>query len=130
MKFTIDAEPFTGEVYEYVTQDELTWTEASQVEERLGYSLTEYNDPQRGEALRGRSLANVVFIWASIQRVRPQTTVNEVAATPRGALRVLPDAVDPTDGGPATDLTTETTDGDISQPSPSTSESDRGNGTD
>lgn len=126
MKFAIDAEPFLGETYDYIPQDECTWAEASELEDAIGASLTDFYDDDRGPPLRSRARTNLAFLWVSIRRVRPQTTLDEVAATPRNALRVVPDAANPTD--PAMDSTTETPDVDTSQPSPSTLESDRGSG--
>jgi hypothetical protein len=125
-KFAIDVEPFAGQTYEYVPQDECTWAEASELEDAIGASLTDFYDADRGPVLRSKARTNVAFLWIAIRRVRPQTTLDEVAATPRSALRLVPDVANPTDA--VTDSTTETSDESTSPPSPSTLESDRGNG--
>jgi hypothetical protein len=129
VKFQIDADPFRGEVFEYVYQDDLTWVEAGDVETVLGYTLTAFNDIERGQQLRGSAPASAAFLWIGVRRQRPDVTFEQVAATTRGALTVLPEPPDPTEPQP-TDPTTGTPDGSTSPPSPTTTESDPGSGSD
>lgn len=128
MKFEIDADPFRGQVFEYISQLDLTWDEAELVEEKLGFSLTAFNDPERGAALRGSARATVTFMWISVLRERPGTTWEEITATPRAALQIVPEPPDPTEAQP-TDPPTENSEPSTSPDSPTTTGSDPGSGT-
>lgn len=111
MKFTLDAEPFTGHAFELLPQDSLTWTEAGELEAVLGVSLTELDDADTGQRLRRSARALSAFLWMSVRREMPGTTYQQVADTPQGAVTWLSDeeSPDPTDGS-ATGQTTEAPD--------------------
>jgi hypothetical protein len=108
MKFTIDVEPFTGQVFELLPQDDLTWAEAGELESVLGVSLTELDDVDTGRRLRRSSRALSAFLWISIRRQRPGTSYEDVANTPQNAVTWVPEqeSPDPTDAS-ATDQTTD-----------------------
>lgn len=128
MKFTIDVQPFTGQVFELLAQDDMTWAEAGELESALGLSLVELDDMDSGRRLRRSTRVLSGFLWISVRRLRPDASYADVANTPQRAVTWLQDeAPDPTEGS-ATAPTTETPDSATSQPSPTTSEYDPGNG--
>lgn len=128
MKFSINAEPFTGQVFELLAQDDLTWTEAGLLETVLGVSLVELDDAENGPRLRRSVRTLAAFLWASVHRLRPETTFAEVADTPQRSVTWHTDEPPDPTAASTTDPTTEKPDSSTSEPSPTTSESDPGNG--
>jgi hypothetical protein len=128
-QFTIDGDLGKGRVFAKLGLSDVTWEEADLIEQVTGTPITKITLERAHEIL--------AFQWIAVRRARPGTTFGEMTALTVGATRSVPDPAegdgpDPTQAGdPARNPAPNdgTSDSPGSPASPTSSESDPGNGT-
>lgn len=125
MKFTFD-----GATYDYLEVTRLSWMDWDTLENLTGYTSTEMQaDPK----VRGKALVSAARFWMSIHKGGGKVTWEDYAKTLDGDTVLIPDEREPVTppgaADPLDDSSSEVSDANTSGSSPSTSESDPGNGT-
>lgn len=131
MKFHINHPDFAGRTFAVLVDDDLTWTEADQVERVTGTTIEQIASDRE---VSGRAQVKAAFFWIAVRRDMPEVTYSDMLALRTGQIRIDADvpAPDPTpagSAGPDPNPAGGTSEPGTSEPSPTTSASGPGNGT-
>lgn len=100
MKFTVDAEGWRGETFEWLDPDSYLWAEADALEKVTGHSIGDIEDVKTG--LYRTANVSAGRLWLALKRARPETTFTVVRNLPINAVTYEDTTPDEPGGEPET----------------------------